>query len=326
VELNLRDTVFSVARRWDAFWFPVGPPHALAVFRIFFGLFWLTRWISLGHVKILFSEDGLYFPAFPAPQSGIHDFESFIGALTASPSLLQAWTLYLITAALLLFIIVGAFSRIALLSFFLADIYYYYLYFHLHGTSFDRLLLIITFVLFLSPCGAVLSADSWWAKRRGIKPPLRCSLWCQRILCVQVAFLYFGTGIHKLTSEAWKNGDNLAASFYGDYATRLGFWIARLNVPPGVFDVLTIFIVLFELSMVILLFHKRWQKWGFLCGSLFHLANSSILWIPEFLVIIPSYILFIDPDIVRRFIEDHFESNTEEGGVLKAETTRETLA
>jgi hypothetical protein len=127
------------------------------------------------------------------------------------------------------------------------------------------------------------------------------------MICVQIALVYFATGVHKLTSSAWKNGDNLAASLYGDYATPLGFWLARLRLPHGVFDGLTVVLIIFEIVASLLLFSKKWQKWCFLIGGAFHLINSSVLWIPEFLIVACSYVLFLDPEKVREFVIGQFQ-------------------
>lgn len=299
---------FGIARAWESFWFLTGPPHALATFRILFGIFWFTRWIWLApHVPLLFSGEGMHFPAFPPPRNGIHNFETLVGWVTNSPSVPRAWMLYSVTLVLILLIITGLFTRIALFLFFLSLNYHYYLYFHMHGTSYDRVLLLMTFLLVLSPCGRVLSLDEWFRKRRSRQSVETYSLWTQRMICVQIAIVYFATGVHKLTSPAWKNGDNLASSFYGDYATSLGYWIARLHIPLGYFDVFTLVTIFFEVAVSVLLFSKRWQKWCFLFGGLFHLINSSVLWIPEFLIVVCSYVLFVDPSGVKKFVEDHFD-------------------
>src|SRR4051812_42105266 len=130
--------MISIKNAWNSFWFTEGPPHALAAFRILFSLFWLVIWLSwLPHVSLYFSGNGMYFPAYPSPAKNITGFQTFIGWLTRSPSLLQAWLLYSTGLGLLLLVAIGFLTRLALIAFFFILNYHYYLYLHMHGTSFD---------------------------------------------------------------------------------------------------------------------------------------------------------------------------------------------
>ena len=101
-------------RIWDRFWMLSGPPHALAVFRILLGSYWLIRWLFIApHVNLFFSADGMYFPFEDFPAEGISDLRSFFGFLTPAMPPVMAWLFYLVTIASLCFAIVGRFTRTA---------------------------------------------------------------------------------------------------------------------------------------------------------------------------------------------------------------------
>ncbi len=292
----------TLRKAWNSFWFIEGPPHALALFRILFGVFWLVIWMSwLPYVSLYFSREGMYFPAFPDPGTHVTGFQTMIGWIVSSPSVSQAWVLYGVGIALLLCVVLGFFTRASLVGFFLVLNYHYYAYLHMHGTSYDRLLFLILILMILSPCGAVLSIDEIIARKKSSQTKIY-SLWTQRMICVQVAIIYLATGIHKVLTPAWTSGNDIAAAFHGDYATSAGFMISKMGIPHGVYTLLTVFIIVFELSAGFLLFNRRWQKWAFLIGSVFHILNCIFLWIPQFLVMICSYVLFIEPQKVAPYI------------------------
>ncbi|MDF7822263.1 HTTM domain-containing protein [Runella sp. MFBS21] len=298
---KLQDYIFI--QKWNSFWFINGPVHSLAIFRILFGIYWLTRLIWWSpYVALFFSREGMYFPANSVKPIKIFNLDTLLAWLTHSPSETQGWFIYIISLILILLIIIGFYTRIVLLLFFLFLNYYYYAYLYVYGTSYDRLIIIITFFLCLSPCGFAISLDQWLANRRGDIKKKNHPLWTQRMICIQIVIVYFATGVHKLTSSAWINGDNLQSALYGDYATSLGFWISQKGFSKGYYDLATIIVILFEISMPVLLLNKKMQKWAFIFGTLFHVANSSILWIPEFLVVICTYILFVDPNLVKKYL------------------------
>jgi hypothetical protein len=120
---------------------------------------------------------------------------------------------------------------------------------------------------------------------------------------VQVAFMYWGTGVFKLLSPAWAGGEMLAYSLMGDWASRAAFWLLQWNLPWGVFDVIVLTTILMELYAPFLLFHPSWQKWFFAWGVVFHTGIGVCLNIWPFMVMPLSYVLFIEPARVKRMAE-----------------------
>ena len=291
------------ARAWSRFWFISGSPDGLALFRMLFGFYWLIRWIWWApHVTLFFSREGMHFPELPAPVEGIHNFYQLIGWLTASPSVLQAWVLYLLTLPIIVMIIAGLFTRFSLFIFLLSWNYHYFLHFHMYETSYDRFLILLCFFLLFSPCGRSLSMDAYRTSGHPGGIDESFPLWTQRLICVQTALFYFGTAVHKLMSPAWNNGDNMASTLISDYSTQLGFWFARQDLPLGVYDIATVALIIFEILIGVLLFNARWQKLFFMLGFGFHLINTTVLWIPQFLIVPCTYVLFLKPDSVREWI------------------------
>lgn len=301
----VRRTLTHALDAWDGFWFRSGPPTALGLFRILFGVYWLVPWLLwLPHVELYFSGEGMYFPLYPAPTAGVHDVSGLIGWITSPASPTFAWSVYLATFVPLLMIIAGYRTRLALALFFASCLYHYYLQIHMFGTSFHRLLILLNAVLILSPCGEALSLDAWRRRRLGKARVGEVPLWTQQVICVQIAILYFATGVHKIVTPAWNNGDNLAGALIGEYATPVGFWVARLPLATlGLYDLLTLGVILMELVIGFALFHPRWQKHFFLIGALFHLSNAVLLDIPQFTIVVMSYVLFLNPEQARVWIE-----------------------
>ena len=223
--------------RWNDFWFRPGSADGLAIFRILLGTYWLARWLSRWpNVRLYFSGDGMYFPFAAAPEGGIHSLDHLFGALTPAAPVPVAWLLYLATLAVLILFIVGRFTRTAATLYMLLFVYHYLLHLHMLNSSFDRLLFVITGLMAISPCGQALSWDARRARQAGKPFPDRVPLWTQRLICVQVAFMYLGTGLFKIVLPEWNGGELIFTSLAGDWATPLGFWLIQQQLTRGWYD------------------------------------------------------------------------------------------
>ncbi|HKQ62031.1 MAG TPA: HTTM domain-containing protein [Candidatus Polarisedimenticolaceae bacterium] len=284
-------TISGALRRgreaWSRFWFPTGPPHALALFRIGFGLVVLLRWLSLApHVTLLLSNQGIYLPRIELPGGG--------------PPPALAWALYLAAVASTGAVVLGLVTRLALLLQAVLLGYHWIVYFYATNFSYDALFLILTLCLVPSPCGRALSLD---ARGSGTDATASWPLWTQRLICAQIALLYFGSAVFKISSPAWNNGEVLFQTLQDMWATGLGLRLIRLGLPRGVFDLACYATIVFELSLPVMLSSRRW--WGVAAGlgTLFHTTIAALLSIWQFLVVPPAYVLFADPEDVRRRVE-----------------------
>jgi hypothetical protein len=288
---------------WRRFWFLEGPPHALALFRLMLGLYWLGMWLPMaGKVNLFLSNDGFHFPLFQAAGLSLEARHIF-GWMTQPVSPAAAWAIYGATLATTLLITVGLFTRVALALHLLATTYYWALHLHMLNSSFHRLDYVITFIMLWSPCNRALSVDSWLHRRAGdARFGAETALWSQRLVCMQIVMMYLGTGFFKMVSPAWTNGENLITSLMGDWASKAGFAILRWNLPVGIYDLLTAFIILFELYAVFMLFHPKRQVAFFVIGFVFHLVIAITLNIWPFMIMPMSYVLFVNPSRVKNWM------------------------
>lgn len=290
---------------WHELWFIEGPPHALALFRILMAIYWLVHWVPMApHVRVQFSEEGMHFPMLIPPAEGYDAIGRFYAWLTQPVSTHLALVIYLVLLLSVVLILVGLFTRIALVVYVLLYSYYWMLHLHMLNSSFGRMTFIIMFFLIFSPCARAFSIDAIFARRRGAPEPEVFPLWTQRAICVQVFFIYVGTAIYKMHAESWNTGEVVFTALVGDWATPAGFWLTRFDWSWGVYDLVSLGTILFEMWAGLLLFSARWQKVIFVLGTLFHLQIAITLSIWHFLFMPLTYVLFVDPyrmrDALRR--------------------------
>jgi hypothetical protein len=282
--------------KWDRFWFSPGSPRTLARFRVGFGLFMLVYWLRLlPDVSHLLCVDGFYLPWADSPQGPIQSTDDLIGFFVGSPSRTQAWTCYLAMLVALLGFIIGFWFRLSAVVYLTLQTYHYFAYNHGLQASFDNEMIIVTFVLLLSPCGEDLSWDAFTERIGGVAPPEEVCLWTQRLLCVQLSIWYFGVGVHKILNDAWDSGDIVYTSLLGPWGTPFGLWLAGLGLPMGVWDLTALLVIIFQLFAAFLLFSRQWQIPTMIIGAAFHLLNWLLFGIWQFLFFPLMYILYFDP-------------------------------
>lgn len=287
-------------RRLAGFLYGWGPPHALCVLRILLGCYFLAFWLtSLPDVALHFSNEGMAFPLFESPESGIHGLQDLIATLTQAPAPWVAWCGYIFTVMLVVLFTIGLWTRTSLVLYLLMFGYFYFVQIHARDTSFDRLVFIITGLLAMGRADAVYSIDSWRRRRRGLPSVEAIPLWPGRLITVQIAFMYFGAGAYKIMAEPWCQGEMLYYTLMGNWASPRAFWVVRNFPYMGLFDVIVLATMIMEVYAPILLFHRRWQKVVFVWGVLFHVAIADFLNIWPFMFMPLTYVLFLDPGWVQ---------------------------
>jgi hypothetical protein len=255
------------------------------------------------HVDLFFTTGGFLFPRFEVPSDGIKTIADLLGWFGQPLPRTTSWTLFLSTGLTIVLITIGLLTRPALLLLLLFFTYYWTLYLHMFNTSFHRLLYVITFILLFSPCAQVWSVGSYLkGKNRDPESKSNVSLWTQRLICIQVIFVYFGTGVFKIMSPAWNNGENVATSLMGDWASPVGFWILQQDFSWGVYDLASLLVILFEIYAVVFIFDPRRQKVVFIIGVAFHGSIAITLNIWQFMIIPLTYILFVEPEKMRSLL------------------------
>lgn len=288
-------------RRWipnrqmiEEWTFRKSPPHALAFFRIAFGAFLLFYWGGMIlEVPMRFSTAGLLFPLHDSP------LLSFI------PSPVIAYIPFLLILFCFFCIMIGAHMRIATLSAFILYVYYQNISLHLFGTSYDRIFMVTLLVLAVSGADRTFS----YAMRQKYGTALEweyISVLPQRLIALQITFVYLGVGYQKIWLPGWKTGEILYYAFIGRWGTPLAYWFAA-HIPMVVFDWLLYTTKAFELLIPFGLWIRPVQKWFFLGGALFHTLITITLSIWWFMFLLPSYVIFLEPEAVYELWEKRWK-------------------
>jgi hypothetical protein len=167
----------------------------------------------------------------------------------------------------------------------------------------DNLLRNVLLVLLFSGCGRALSLDSWRRGRADAVPR-----WPRRLVILQVAAIYFMSGVHKIGAPWLPIGD-FSALWYilhdaemTTLSRPLPAWAWPLT------QVGTASAIVFEWTFPLLLvLHRRWggprdPRWLWLgFGALFHLGLVATLRLGIFpWAMMALYVAFLRPDEIER--------------------------
>ena len=270
-----------LADRWNDFWFAVADPHPICAFRILVGCYLVVYLgVLIPHVPSLFSNEGVYAPYV---------------VLDYAPPPLVAVLVFALTYALTLAFTVGYRTRIVTPLLLTGFLYHYFLQLAVKHSSYDRLIIIYLVVLCFVDAGRVWSLDAR-AGRTSAEP---FTLWAERILRFQSIALYFGAGLWKVFNPFWQSGKILQTSLLGLWSTPIGFWLARQELPDQLWTAAAWTVICFELVLGVFLFIRGTRPAAVVAAALFHLTNTIILYVPEFLVCLAPLVLFIPADTLR---------------------------
>jgi hypothetical protein len=143
---------------------------------------------------------------------------------------------------------------------------------------------IILFYLMLAPCGAVWSLDAWWRhRRRPAATALQATLvhpWPLRLLFVQMMWIYFSNGLHKLAGMDWLEGVSL---YYALADLTLARWsYASWPMPFLVTRLLSWLVLSWEVFFPVLVLQRRVRIVALCFGLAFHLGIWACLEIGSF--------------------------------------------
>lgn len=276
----------QLVQRIEAYWNRPIPAYPIAAFRILFGLYLLIYFLSyLPYVELLFSNQGVYTP-YRIPD--------------IAPAPFWAWVIYLATLLLMGAFTIGFKTRWITPLMAAGYLYHFFLNLATAGCSFDRLIIIFLGVM----CFANLDA-AWSIKAPGQKTGTtgtpRVAAWPTRILAFQIAVFYLGAGLYKLFSPPWHTGQMVQWTLPGSWSTPLGFWFASQPWPMWFWDTLTWGIIVFECLLGFGLYCKPVQKPFMIAGTCFHLLIWWMMNIPQFMLCVLGYVLFMQPDTVYRY-------------------------
>ena len=153
----------------------------------------------------------------------------------------------------------------------------------------DRLFMIIAFLAAFMPLAQRFSVDAWLRSKKGIAPPA-VNMWGQRLVAIQIAYVYLNSVTAKIGNAVWYKGialrEVLASPVFAE-------WPTYLEVGPLVWF-LTYSTLVFELAFPLLVWFKRLRPLLLIGGIAFHLSIDVFMVIPIFsYIMIVSYPAFL---------------------------------
>jgi len=264
--------VSRLSTAWNELFFAPATGLRVAGVRILVGLYALVYFgAQLPDVPLSYSREGVYSPYF------VPDY---------APSVPVAYALFGLMLAAALALMLGYRTRVSAPLLLALFAYHYFLGLGEKQSAFDRLLAIDLLVLCFADSGRRFGLD---AARPG--PP--AIAWPERMLALQTIWLYLGPGLWKLFTTAWHTGVLLESNFQGMFATPLAFAVVRLDLSPTTWAVMSWCVIAFELAMVPLLMMRRTRPLALVLGTAFHVLNCVLLVIPEFLLSLATYPVFV---------------------------------
>ena len=276
-----------LCREWNHWWFRQVPPHALALFRMTFGMFLLLYWGRYAlHVPLLMGDAGIAFPLFLDRYPWLQ-----------TPTVPVAWVLYTLLLLAFLLIALGAWMRGAALSALLLLTYIWVTSMHPHWLTMEHLTMVFLVLLLFSGADRWLSLRMWW--RHGSPFAWEAVSICpQRCIALQITATYLGVGWQKAWLPDWQSGEILAYSLMSVWGTVPAFAIAQANIPLWVYDLIVLQVKYMEFLLPFGLWIPRVRLFFMGWAFLFHVLIALLLNIWWFLVLVPSYVLFFKPEEV----------------------------
>jgi Vitamin K-dependent gamma-carboxylase len=291
----------SFPSAWNQFFFEPQSPLNIAVFRIIYGLLvlatvlllrgdWLAwygphSWISAATMHVV--EPGIRLNAFSViPHTDFAINALFVVFILAAISL----TLGFCTRAssIVVYLCLTSIDQRNL--------------FILHGG--DTFLRVSGFFLIFAPAGAALSLDRLLRIRRGKenaaelrpRPP-----WAQRMIQLELSFLYLISFWWKMKGGAWTEGSALYFIFHLDEFQR--FPIPQFLLRPAVLRVGSWLALAVEFLLGSAIWIKKFRYPLLVIGVLFHLSLEYAINVPLFQWdVLSAYVLFIDPADLQRLL------------------------
>jgi hypothetical protein len=269
----------TLAATWNRFFHAPCSGLGMAATRILLGAYLLAYFGGMApHVPLLFSAQGVYVPYL------VPDY---------APSPTVAWLLFGAMLVATIALTVGYRTAISAPLLLLLFLHHYFLQLAVKQSSFDRLIAIDLIVLCLADSGRVLGLD---AARPGPEP----TRWGERVLQIQTVLLYLGAGMWKLFNPAWHGGVLLRSNLQGMFATPLAFALVQQGFSTRTWAVFSITIIALELAIGVLLLIPRLRPLALVLGMGFHAVNCVVLVIPEFLVVLAAYPVFMSDARLER--------------------------
>jgi uncharacterized membrane protein YphA (DoxX/SURF4 family) len=290
---------YRIVQRWNWFFFEPIDPLPIALFRIGFGIcafitflllhsewndwFGIHSWISQRSMNIVEPQARLnLFSIIPQ-----NDF--WISAL------------FWISIGACVLLTIGLFSRISSVVVYLSlvSIHWRNPFITNGGDDFLR---VAGFFLVFSQAGAALSLDRLFRgqRTRSVAVIKDSSPWAQRMIQLELAFVYFMAFFNKVRGQTWRSG---TAVFYVlHYPPLARFALPHWALSSTAVQAETWSVLLFQLSFPFLVWFRRFRYPMLLLGLCFHFCLEYSLNVPLFQEdVLIAYVLFLDAETIRRW-------------------------
>jgi hypothetical protein len=186
-------------------------------------------------------------------------------------------------------------------------LYYYQMSFHNFPSSYHRIFLVFTVLLSLSGADKTLSLRM--KRERGSFTAWEpVPAWPQRLIAFQICATYFGVALQKLVLPLWQTGEVLSYSFTGRWGTPFAFWFARLNLPLWFYDHVIDAVKFLHITLPFAVWFPKLRWYAMGAGALFHIGVTLTMGMWWFLAMIPAYVVFFNPEDVRRWMMPRLQS------------------
>jgi len=286
--------ISRVLRQWETFWFRDVPPHSYAILRILFGVLGFISVLGMTPVDQFWTPEGL----FAMPPSGLglkaQILDRGLGGVVG-------WAFFLGLLLSFAALALGYLTGLAILLCFVGSVFQPF-WNRLPLSSAHHVVVVVLFCLVWVDCGRIWSIDAWRARRTRIAPlvaPATEPIWPLRLICFQVALIYFNSGLWKLNGQLWRDGSAV------HYASALNvFHRFPLEVPAASDWPMTIgtYVTLaWEIGFPLLLLHRWTRRLALVIGVLLHAGMAATLELGPFSgIMIASYVAFLQPEAMAR--------------------------
>jgi len=290
--------------------------YPAALLRILMGLLAIWKgygnWINLDRY---FTEDGIL--PWRHVQNSDHQIFSLLALAPESRSFALAIVLLHVGCGITL--LIGLWPRISALLVYLCAIAL------MHRNPFidnrgDHLFVLVIGLTALMPIGRVWSVQSLIAARRGLVEPLR-TMWSQRLLALQVSYIYLYAFGVKFRASGWHDG---SAIFHTFASPGLVEWPVEIK-SKLVLLALSWFTIATEMLFPILIWNRALRPYCLVAGVLFHTGIEITMRIPVFsTVMMITYASYLTDDEIKgffrkiglsRWVPDTFPPSAEDDGV-----------
>ena len=286
---------------WNEFFFKPTSPATLGLFRIAFGF--VVFLSNLGHFPsrdIFYGENGIVrYQTLDAVFPRVHPWIFMRWVPQTEPALKYYFIALIIVTV---FFTLGIFSRISTILLFLgiASLSNRNPY---NENAGDTLIRVNLFFLMFTNAGAAYSLDRYYRVKRGIESKVLkpISPWVQRLLQLQLSYVYIDTVYLKLPGESWRDG---TAMYYAlNYLELRRFDLKYFFYYLWQIKIATYMVLIGETSLGFLIWFRKLRYWMIAFAFILHEGINLSMQFPVFqYVMMASMINFIYPEDVERLL------------------------